>query len=433
MPVLLPLAVVVLGALLLLAPPWISIPSALAFAAWPFFRYLDLWRAGVVVSLASSVLRTGPFAEMLSPQIWYLAQFGPLVLASLMLLLQAPGLDGSRSARAAIALALLTPLSFLWSIAAERSLQNGAMFVLLVSFAALTRTRRWSQVGLFNGDLLLIFSSIVALQAVGLIAGVLGYDWALLWGARFRGLFINPNYTGILAALGVIIGGYLVASRGRATVPMIAAVLSLIPPLLLSGSRGPVLAVLLAVAALALRSGSGRLRAGLLAGGLVATIVVPLASPGLIQFALGIFTREGGFSSGRTALWAALLSRWTESPFLGIGYASTQTLDSQRGLAAHNIYLQFLVELGILGVVGLLVLIHSLFVERARSGPVTVLGAGALTIGLIEFTEASVTGAGNSVALTAWLVVLASTVPMPTIAPGEAAEEAGALLASART
>lgn len=63
------------------------------------------------------------------------------------------------------------------------------------------------------------------------------------------------------------------------------------------------------------------------------------------------------FSAGRIEVWQAGYQAWLREPMLGYGFGNfNETISSLTGLAkvAHNIYLQFLVELGPFGLVFLL-------------------------------------------------------------------------------
>lgn len=410
---------IVIGASLILLPAPAAVAVALVLAAWPLWHHIDLWRIGVSVSILASVLRTGHFADALESPAWYALQFGPLLLTCTYLVL-APrkGPQQSRSSATMLFLAAAAALSALWSASPRHTLSEAAMLLLVLAFAALTRIRRWTNQKVVTGDLVVVFGTIVVVQLLGTLAFAAGLPWARLWGARFQGAFSNPNYTGILAALGLAIGAYLILASKRSTFALVLAEASLLPPLILSGSRGALLGTAVAIVYAAIASRDIRIRRMVIGTVALGGFAILAAKPSTISLVTGMFSRGSSgedVTSGRVGLWSNLIQVWRENPFIGIGYSSIQELAGQRGLAAHNLFLQFLVELGLVGLGLALLAFGSLWVRRARSGPEIALVGGLLAVIIVECTEASLTGAGNSISLTAWLVCVGATVSQPSV------------------
>ena len=227
---------------------------------------------------------------------------------------------------------------------------------------------------------------------------------------------------GIVVALGLGL-----ALRGRARVVLLATAGALAVPLLLSFSRGSLIAVLAAVAAMLLVAGP-RLA---LRSAAIAAVVLILVS------ALGVGTGPGGGSGvaariasittagstpdrsvgDRYALWGAATRMWAEHPVTGVGLkrfpefrdshagltlsAAGDAADPRIGfhheplLSPHNLYLLFLSEQGLLGAVafiGLLSAAGVIAVRRARAAPdrrgrsvAGIAAVGGLVFSAVDF------------------------------------------------
>ena len=79
------------------------------------------------------------------------------------------------------------------------------------------------------------------------------------------------------------------------------------------------------------------------------------------------------FSSGRLDIWTDGIKAWLKKPFLGYGFGNFSSAVIGIFRSAHNIYLQILVELGI---PGLIVLLLALF-KSSNLNLVSALGRGA--------------------------------------------------------
>jgi len=128
-------------------------------------------------------------------------------------------------------------------------------------------------------------------------------------------------------------------------------------PLLQSGQRGPllflsVLPIFTTVTGLrAARKGTTLLGLGAIAG--IATVAYAYAQGSTHLTQYGTFNRltnlEETGGGGRTALFATAVALWKDSPWIGQGLAGFSTASSSGYVWAHNIILESLSELGIVG------------------------------------------------------------------------------------
>jgi len=84
--------------------------------------------------------------------------------------------------------------------------------------------------------------------------------------------------------------------------------------------------------------------------------ILPYLSAGLVERFLPN-SDLNSFTAGRIELWRAGWIAWLKNPFLGYGFGNFfEVMASQSGIlfTAHNIYLQFLVEMGPFGLIFLL-------------------------------------------------------------------------------
>lgn len=72
---------------------------------------------------------------------------------------------------------------------------------------------------------------------------------------------------------------------------------------------------------------------------------------------------SGDITNGREASWAETVEIWKQSPVFGIG---TNTLIGRYGISSHNVYLQLLAEMGVLGMISYIFLLMTTFVRSRR-------------------------------------------------------------------
>jgi O-antigen ligase len=205
-------------------------------------------------------------------------------------------------------------------------------------------------------------------------AGALYLLFKLLTGAaeQFSGRFSisvqeGPIYLGRDSATGVLIATWLIlASRGRTRLLAALALPLMIISLIAAGSRGPVVAfavgfgVMLAFAA---RTRRARRRIGAVVGLLLlAAVLVPLLLPGSAigrSLSTIIGSASGLSSNGRSAIWAQAWTEFSRHLAFGIGTGGYGGIDPINAYP-HNILLEVGVELGVIGLVALVVMIGSM-------------------------------------------------------------------------
>ena len=154
------------------------------------------------------------------------------------------------------------------------------------------------------------------------------------------------------------------------------------------GRRGELLAAMMAVLILVLALCSRRKRQILLiSGSVLAALCITLVILFLPQLAkVPVLARYvetveqllhgGDITSGRGALMSVALAGFRSSPIFGVGWGQYVSLSAQIGMCdtdgnliedCHNIYLQFLCEMGVVGAVLILIPIGYLFLRTVRT------------------------------------------------------------------
>jgi exopolysaccharide production protein ExoQ len=182
--------------------------------------------------------------------------------------------------------------------------------------------------------------------------------------------FLNANQIGNLAALAILLAQYLTRRKvGRWRL----ATLLLAITLLRSLSKTTIVAFLASEAFLLLRDRSIPLKAKLLTA--AATVLVLAAFWGLFQAYFDIYTTTGNRAetlTGRTAIWATVLSAALEHPWLGHGFDSMWKVippfgpDRFEARHAENELLQQFYAYGVAGVVLLIGIYGSLMRQIRR-------------------------------------------------------------------
>jgi len=215
------------------------------------------------------------------------------------------------------------------------------------------------------------------------LADLLGLD------GRWAGPFVHPNHAGIVGGLLIVVG--LCRDRWRQSVFIGAGLLVLV----LVQSRTSTIASAVAAVCVVIvlwRSGGldrSRMIAGAVVGvALLALLVVPLVRGVLGEGVAGDYPTAYGTAMGRIGVWRAYLDLWQESPVLGIPDA--RIVEAARvGLlpgwaaTAHNLVLDTMVRLGVIGALILVVLLVVLAVGAvgaARRGSAVAAGLVAVLV-----------------------------------------------------
>lgn len=236
--------------------------------------------------------------------------------------------------------------------------------VLLIAGIVIGRNRR--HVDLFLGLTLLVAMASALVLMENFIGG---QPQEVLPGRFALSPEENPIFLGRKSADGVIIAIYLlvagVALRQRICALVCLPALAI--ALLAAGSRGPILGLLVGLAAffaLALRSSASRRRIPILViSAVLAVAAIAIVVPGeATQRSLSILSDAGsGISSnGRNQLWSLAFELISEHPLEGVGTGGFAAV-SRVELYPHNILLEAAAEIGVAGLVLVLGLMLSAF------------------------------------------------------------------------
>jgi O-antigen ligase len=279
-------------------------------------------------------------------------------------------------------------LSAIWSPTSTFSFVRGAQIAVLLLYTfviirAIGPDLAWNALT----TSLLVFSILFAL--IGL--AMLGPDLTAAVRSRFGWFSTHPIQVGSFAALAClpIIAGYLFSARSisisrRST--RVASVVFLTAILLITQSRGPLLAFVVAVAALIMiRSLGGTAAAlGIVLVSTLALVLLNLPS-GAIGFVdalanSGIGPVEFLFRgqdvdsflsmTGRMDLWTEMVPAFFERPFLGYGYQVARIIGMEVAPwagEAHNALLQSLIDVGLIGTLLLLIPAFSTVITDYRN------------------------------------------------------------------
>jgi O-antigen/teichoic acid export membrane protein/O-antigen ligase len=215
-----------------------------------------------------------------------------------------------------------------------------------------------------------------------------------------------PIYLGRDSATGLLIAIYVLLADSTSRMRIWAAVSApaLLVALLAAGSRGPVVAFVLGLAALlALSAVTPRARRRLALVGAVfafAVLIVPLVVPGsVVGRALSaiVGSASGLSSNGRSSLWSLSIAVFAKHWFFGIGTGGFASLNT--GLSyPHNIVLEIATEVGLIGLIALAVVLGGFVaslirVRRGSRGGDQLVAALLIALFLAAFVNACFSGA----------------------------------------
>lgn len=281
----------------------------------------------------------------------------------------------------------LCGLSLFWSVAPRATVDDFALLasqVLLFVALALTRfdevTLRRFGTALVLGGVLVVVYGLAQLTVLGGLPTPNGRA------ARFGNDLLGANNQAASLLLPIAIAtGRALAGPARSRLVHAGAALLLLFGVMMTGSRGGLLATFVVLGAVLLFGGAGRAtKVSLMAAAAVLLAVVLVVQPG------GVGQRqlkESG-SSGRSDIWAVGLYACHRYCLTGAGWGGFPTVYEQelasvpdarvqpRGLAfqPHNIFLLAVIQAGVLGlllvVLGLAVaLVNALRLPTAGRGP----------------------------------------------------------------
>lgn len=388
-----------------------------------------------------TILRSSWIGQYGLPGAWQVAQLAPvaLFLATAVVLrptvvpLAREGRLFQYSVGAFMAVALV---SSILGIAPRQSLMQWVIAVMMLVALAWNARVRWAR------DAATVRSDLVALATVFSLVHLAGL---LTWFAapekvtglyeRHTGYFSNANYTGMTAAVVILLlTGFAYGSAERRD-RIVAGSLCIAPALalILSGSRAAMIAT--AIGLLVLTWFASKRRAVRWLGSLAAVAVIvaivlfpaqelrdrragvepvptPTTSapstpgseaPGVVEDAFDAVDEK---SSGRLTVYKTAVVEWRGSPLLGTGYRTAElVLD---GVETHNLALQVLLETGLFGLGAFGGAITAVGLRlRAALRPHGVVVACVAAVATLEMSESSMFGWGAPAALLFWSIVFA--------------------------
>jgi O-antigen ligase len=268
---------------------------------------------------------------------------------------------------------------------------------------------------------LIMLAALVVLGGGLLLYPVRG---SLMSGERFSGLMENPNSVGLLTALMMPLAVERLLSRGRFRDFLLVTVM--VVGVVLSGSRGGMLATLIGTTYLLWKAHKRVFVVGLLAS-LAATILI-LLSPRereaemVVDPYLRVETLASG--GGRVEVWPIAIKMIKQRPLLGHGFGTEDLLFQSYGYDPesflqhtgsylHNSYLGLTAQLGLVGAVTFFLPLLLFAYHRLRGSlgnahlEVTHALEGTLVAALVAcFFESWIYSMGNSQAFPFWICLM---------------------------
>lgn len=293
---------------------------------------------------------------------------------------------------AVIAYAAFAVLSIAWSLAPILTLVRSAQ-LCVIALLALATARLFSPAQGLRGVITAVAAFVLICTALTIVfpfargTFVEGeHD-----GFRFAWFAAHPIEVGTFAAIAAlgVISTVLFREAGRPRLPLIfpapIAALLLMGVLAATAARGPILAFAVGLFTLLLLKVEIRARAAIVLVGLAFVGALAIAGPDLHAWLASASSGDSRLTytffrgqsaqdvlelNGRLELWGELRPAIVQNMFLGHGYLASRAviLDAADwAAAAHNALLQSLLDLGILGTLGLIALIGAGFVGTMRA------------------------------------------------------------------
>lgn len=350
--------------------------------------------------------------------------------------------------------------SALWSVEPRLTVARCVAFGTVLAVAAALAAAVSGDRGATGRILLAVLGGAVAVALAGLAVlavdpGEAVQEATSSTAARFRGIGQNPNTVSMLFAIGMPIATWLLLrERGARRLAAAAVLVLLAGSIVASGSRGALLAGVLAAAVPAAASvrgtravlGVAAAAALVLTAGLLLA-AIPDPNPNYNRSASDSTTRctrndaqcflrledelgrppDGRYeppkgrsvlgSSGRRDAWESAARRGAQRPVAGFGFATesrafVDRLYSFQGGVPENSFIGVFLQLGVLGAALLVGLLGSLLAAAARAlrtverdaRPLAAACAAVLLAGLaLALTQSYLYAAGNTATLSMWI------------------------------
>lgn len=396
------------------------------------------WRISVIFSIWISQIRGSVrFSPLISDFGWNVIQFGLILVAFIFSMASVKKRKFTKAEKiVGLILSAFLFWYFYWTIIGNDVIRPIGQFMLtmfMLSFLSTTGLFRWSNIQKCAADL----SWIV----VG-VASSTFYSLALAWTGssevfgsffRFSGLNWNPNYLGVANAICGLLGLILLSNLNNSKLLKVLLKVStvvLITGLIMSGSRGSLIAFAIGYILISIRSGKIQNLANLamvassiffawlwsvfgvqiLAKALISSTSSGSNNTADIESSLQVIatdmnTRasEADVSSGRLDIYLKLLNYWLRNPMEGTGFHASEQIPFMHGFVAHNIYLTMLVEGGLIG----FILFAGLIVGFIFLGKYSIFFPVFIAVLVSEMFESALWGWGSPMTLVMWLSVSA--------------------------
>lgn len=266
--------------------------------------------------------------------------------------------------------------STLYSIAPPLTLGRAATLVLMYVAVFWAVWRYAGRKGEESVVELILLAALVIFGGGFFLAPLLG---GLTFGERFSGLMENPNSVGLLTALLMPPAAERLLSRGRVRDYLLVAVM--LASVVLSGSRGGMLAMLIGTTYVLWKARKRVFVVGLL-GSLAAAILI-LANPHEREAEMMVdpYLRAQTLATGggRVEVWPVALAIIRQRPFLGHGFGTEDLLFQSYGYDPesflqhtgsylHNSYLGLTAQLGLVGALTFFLPLILFAYRRIRAG-----------------------------------------------------------------
>lgn len=331
-----------------------------------------------------------------------------------------------------IAYCLWVTTSLFWTINKPESAKQAILFLAVSGFAFTAYLWRWNNQRQITNDITVLFVFISILSIMGFVLVMLGVAESIGDYNRFRGILVNPTYTGAVGAMAAPIGIYLLSQYQGIIKLYISIGITLgITTSLAGGARGAIIAVIGAI--IVSIYFSRKVDALYSFGSVIAAITlwIPFISGAIVRgsslfsgienlsstpFNSGptshpdnisqsnVFQRseETDISSGRVDIYISAIEFITQSPLIGFGFrTSKQVLGI--GMETHNSYLGILLEVGLIGFALFVCFLLTVF----KLGGYTPFAGVAVYVLIKEFTDSMLLGSGGVYAAIAWFMLFA--------------------------
>lgn len=375
---------------------------------------VGIWRTMVLFTLIITTMRSSNFSDSLGNNTWYLLQFTPLLVIIVKLIFE-PIQKLRKVDMLVIAYILVFNFVALFTsvigVYPENSLFQSILLLFISIFLLLSYIKRWTKQFPIQGDLYIIYIYIILVGLMGLVLYLLNPTIVIADYGRFKGLYSNANYVGMISAIGIMLGIYLSCNKKRGEVYLnLLGGIILVLNLILSGSRGSILALIIGLFSLLFyKEFRQRLYKQLIIiipTGLLFGVYLLITNLDTVLGSFGRDAQNSDITSGRLDIYNILIQHWLESPVFGVGYRNAETLEGVIGISPHNIYLSVLTEMGLIGLIVFLMLLITILFAVKIQGKDKILVGTVVTILAIELTESSIFGFGGPTALISWVLIL---------------------------